>query len=64
MDGDQRILLRGGSVVSMDPAIGDLARGDVLIVGDRIAGAGESLPGEGNHANFCTPEQRQLIVDR
>jgi cytosine/adenosine deaminase-related metal-dependent hydrolase len=32
-----RLLLRGGSVVSMDPDVGDLAKGDVLIEGDTIA---------------------------
>ena len=28
-----RTLIRGGTVLSMDPAIGDLSRGDVLIDG-------------------------------
>jgi len=32
-----RMLLRGGYVVSMDPQVGDLERGDVLIEDDRIA---------------------------
>lgn len=32
-----RILLRGGHVLSMDPGIGDLAQGDVLIEDGRIA---------------------------
>src|SRR5205823_6480334 len=32
-----RLLLRGGSVVSMDAKVGDLPRGDVLIEGDKIA---------------------------
>ncbi|HEX2773656.1 MAG TPA: amidohydrolase family protein, partial [Micromonosporaceae bacterium] len=32
-----RILIRGGTVLSMDPHIGDLAPGDVLIEDDRIA---------------------------
>ena len=32
-----KILLRGGTVLTMDPAIGDLARGDVLIEDDKIA---------------------------
>src|SRR5205807_9232286 len=31
-----RLLLRGGSVVSMDPKVGDLPKGDVLIEGDKI----------------------------
>ncbi len=32
-----RMLIRGGYVVSMDPQVGDLERGDVLIEDDRIA---------------------------
>lgn len=33
----ERKLLRGGTVISMDPEIGDLAPGDVLIEDDKIA---------------------------
>jgi cytosine/adenosine deaminase-related metal-dependent hydrolase len=33
-----RILLKGGTIVSVDPQIGDLATGDVLIEDDTIAG--------------------------
>jgi 5-methylthioadenosine/S-adenosylhomocysteine deaminase len=33
----QAILLKGGTIVSLDPAVGDFARGDVLIEGKRIA---------------------------
>jgi 5-methylthioadenosine/S-adenosylhomocysteine deaminase len=33
-----KILLKGGTVVSVDPAIGDLKVGDVLVEDDRIAG--------------------------
>jgi 5-methylthioadenosine/S-adenosylhomocysteine deaminase len=32
-----RLLLRGGHVLTMDPALGDLPKGDVLIEGDTIA---------------------------
>ncbi|MEV5413975.1 amidohydrolase family protein [Thermopolyspora sp. NPDC052614] len=38
-----RILIKGGSVLSMDGDVGDLAAGDVLIVGDRIAEVGSSI---------------------
>jgi len=34
----QRILLKGGTIVSLDPKIGDIAKGDVLIEGKKIAG--------------------------
>lgn len=32
-----KTLIRGGTVLSMDRRIGDLAKGDVLIEGERIA---------------------------
>jgi 5-methylthioadenosine/S-adenosylhomocysteine deaminase len=37
------LLIKGGCVVTMDAGVGDLARGDVLIEGDRIAAIGPSL---------------------
>lgn len=36
-------LIKGGAVLSMDPAIGDLATGDVLVEGDRIVAVGREL---------------------
>jgi 5-methylthioadenosine/S-adenosylhomocysteine deaminase len=33
-----KVLLKGGTVLSVDPDVGDLPTGDVLIDGDRIAG--------------------------
>ncbi|MEJ0097321.1 MAG: amidohydrolase family protein [Bauldia sp.] len=39
----QRILLKGGMVLSMDPAVGDFARGDVLIEGKKIVAVGPNL---------------------
>ena len=38
-----KILLKGGTVLSVDPSIGDLATGDVLIDGDTIAGVEASI---------------------
>lgn len=38
-----RLLLRGGTVITMDAALGDLAPGDVLIEGERIAAVGARL---------------------
>ena len=32
-----RLLLRGGTVLTIDPDLGDLPTGDVLIEGDKIA---------------------------
>ncbi|HEY8471251.1 MAG TPA: amidohydrolase family protein [Natronosporangium sp.] len=38
-----RILIRGGTVISVDPEIGNLKQGDVLIEDDRIAAVGANL---------------------
>jgi 5-methylthioadenosine/S-adenosylhomocysteine deaminase len=38
-----KLLIRGGQIVSVDPAIGNLARGDVLIEDDRIAAVEPSI---------------------
>lgn len=43
---DKTIILRGGSIVSMDPAVGDLV-GDILLVGDKIAKIGPQLDAAG-----------------
>ena len=32
-----RILIRGGHVLTMDPELGDLSPGDVLVEGEKIA---------------------------
>lgn len=39
----RRLLLRGGTVMSMDPQVGDFASADVLIDGKRIAAVGPNL---------------------
>jgi 5-methylthioadenosine/S-adenosylhomocysteine deaminase len=39
----RRYLIRGGSVMSMDPAVPDLVRGDVLVEGKRILAVGPNL---------------------
>jgi cytosine/adenosine deaminase-related metal-dependent hydrolase len=43
-DAARSVLLKGAAIVSMDPGVGDLAKGDVLIEGDTIAAVGEDLP--------------------
>ena len=37
-----RKLIKGGMVLSLDPAVGDFARGDVLIEGNQIVKVGPS----------------------
>jgi cytosine/adenosine deaminase-related metal-dependent hydrolase len=42
---DKAYLIKGGTVLSVDPDIGDLTRGDVLTRGDRIVAVGTNLDG-------------------
>jgi 5-methylthioadenosine/S-adenosylhomocysteine deaminase len=43
----ERILIRGGYVLTQDPQLGELAGADVLIDGDRIAEVGHGLAADG-----------------
>jgi 5-methylthioadenosine/S-adenosylhomocysteine deaminase len=47
VDPKHRILLKGGTVISMDAKVGDLAKGDVLIEGSKIAAIGPDLAAAG-----------------
>jgi 5-methylthioadenosine/S-adenosylhomocysteine deaminase len=38
-----RRLIKGGTVISLDPAIGDLSPGDVLVEGDHIVSVGRNI---------------------
>ena len=40
----RRYIIRGGSVMSMDPSVGDFAKGDVLVEGRNIIAVGKNLP--------------------
>lgn len=42
-DEDARVLLRGATILSMDPGVGDLLRGDVLVRGSRIEAVAADL---------------------
>ena len=43
LDPKNRILLKGGTIVSMDEKVGDLVRGDLLIEGKKIAAIAPEL---------------------
>ena len=49
----ERILVRDGYVLSMDPAIGDIARGDVLVEGSKIRAIGAQLEAPGATVIDC-----------
>lgn len=42
-DPRHRILIKDGTIVSMDPKVGDLAKGDILIEGKKIVAIGPNL---------------------
>src|SRR5512132_3754176 len=42
----QRVLLKGGVVLTMDPRLGDFEKADVLIEGSKIVAVGASLPAD------------------
>jgi cytosine/adenosine deaminase-related metal-dependent hydrolase len=42
-DHKHRILLKGGTIISMDPAVGNFAKGDLLIEGKKIAAVSPNL---------------------
>ena len=50
--GQGRILLKGGVVLSLDPAVGDFEQADVLIEGKKIIAVGPNLP-PGGQAVDC-----------
>ncbi|MFI5292580.1 MAG: amidohydrolase, partial [Candidatus Limnocylindrales bacterium] len=43
----ERTLIRGGYVLTQDPALGEQAGADVMIEGDAIAAVGRDLPADG-----------------
>jgi len=42
-----RVLIRGGDLITMDPALGDIRGGSVLVDGDRIAAVGQVVDASG-----------------
>ncbi len=38
-----RILIKGAQIITMDPSLGDIAPGDILIEGERIAAVGHAI---------------------
>ena len=41
---DRPLLLKGGTIISMDPQVGNLAQGDILIDCDQIVAIGTAIP--------------------
>lgn len=58
VDANHRILLKGGTIISMDPKVGDLAQGDLLIEGNKIAAIAPTL----NAADAQVIDARDTII--
>lgn len=56
-DKRRRILIKGGTILSMDPTVGDLVKGDVLIEGSKIKAIGANIS-----ASAETIDARGMIV--
>lgn len=52
------IFITGGSIVSLDPEIGDLPRGDVLISGPDIVAVGADLTADGRYTALIAGAER------
>jgi 5-methylthioadenosine/S-adenosylhomocysteine deaminase len=58
--GTRTTLIKGGYVLTLDPALGDLPNADVLIEGDTIAAVGPNLTA-GPHANVINARNRIVM---
>jgi 5-methylthioadenosine/S-adenosylhomocysteine deaminase len=47
IDSKHRLLLKGGTIISMDDKVGDLVKGDLLIEGTKISAVGPELNAQG-----------------
>ena len=58
----RRILLKGGTIISMDPTVGDFAQGDVLIEGKKISAIGRNVDAAGQDANAIVVDATDSIL--
>ncbi len=54
-----RILLKGGTIITMDPKLGDIAKGDLLIEGKKIVAVGGTI--KAGHAHVIDAANAILI---
>src|SRR5437867_3921407 len=61
-DGGRRILIRGGTIISMDASVGDFAVGDVLIEGKKIAAVGLDLAGAAQGGTIVVDAAGMVVI--
>lgn len=60
--GDDLVLLRGGSVITLDKKLGDFDRGDILVKGNKILRVGADLSGAAADGNAIVIDVKGMIV--
>jgi 5-methylthioadenosine/S-adenosylhomocysteine deaminase len=60
-DPNRRILLKGGTILSMDPSVGDFVQGDILIQGKKIASVGANVKVSGSALHVIDASNTILI---
>ncbi len=58
-----KTLIQGGTIISMDPVIGDIERGDVLIEDDRIAAVGPGMGGSARAPGMGARRGDTTVID-
>src|SRR5262245_46469951 len=58
----RRILLKGGTIISMDQAVGDFVQGDVLIEGQKIAAVARAIDGPGQDGSAIVVDAKDTVV--
>jgi len=61
-DRDRRILLKGGTIISMDPAVGNLGQGDLLIQGKKIAAVGRDLSASAQGKTIVVDAKDMILI--
>lgn len=61
-DSRRRILLKGATIISMDAAVGDFARADLLIEGKKIAAVGANLGAAAQDGNAIIVDAADRIL--
>jgi 5-methylthioadenosine/S-adenosylhomocysteine deaminase len=61
-DSARSILLKGGTVITMDPAVPDLVKGDVLIQGKKIAAVSADLGAAAGNGNTVVVDASGTII--
>jgi cytosine/adenosine deaminase-related metal-dependent hydrolase len=61
-DRARRILLKGGTVISMDPKVGNLERADVLIEGTKISSIAPDLSASARDGKTIVVDAKDMIV--